>query len=248
MNYIIKISPDEMPIALETSECITPAFIESIIERPYVYGTPHSDLTAKYPHLRLLYSTDQKSNPSFNNWGTMLNKITAGCVHGCAVMAIKDEILRPLNEYEAQDIIDTIEKLYPCKVRTIERNQTMIDNTTFTNDCPSLKESDEQNASAELTPEQQEMASYERSIDFYGKAEAINMAVQTLTDLTKALSEYNTNLTSDSATGASKALVDATRAKAAIVLNQLDVIFGDNSFAEYCRLEDLRDAIEGKAR
>ncbi len=248
MNYIIKISPDSMPVALETSECITPAFIESIIGRPYVYGTPHSDLTAKYPHLKLLYSVDKESRPPFNNWGTMLNKITDGCVHGCAVMAMKNEILRPLNEHEAQDIIDTIEKLYTCKVKIINRKDNIMTDNTFITGCPYLKESDEQNASAELTPEQQEMAIYERSIDFYGKAEVISMAVQALTDLTKALSEYNTKLASDSATGVSKALVDATRAKAAIVLNQLDVIFGDNSFAEYCRLEDLRDAIEGKAR
>lgn len=240
MNYIIKISPDEMPIALETSECITPAFIESIIGRPYVYGTPHSDLTAKYPHLRLLYSTNKKSNPSFNNWGTMLNKITDGCVSGCAVIAIKDKILRPLNEYEAQDIIDTIENLYSCRVRIIERNQTMTANTII-NGCPYLKESAEQSDITNLTPEQKEMAIYERSVDVFGMSAVANIAIHSISQLISALLECDiyTCTDGDSDIGA----VNEARARVAIALNQLDVIFGDNSELEFLRLKDLEDVV-----
>ena len=96
-----------------------------------------------------------------------------------------------------------------------------------------------------LTPEQQEMALYERAVDTFGASAQILQAVEEMSELTKALLKYirfrnfgqgvREDLLAD---------ISEERADVSIMLNQLEVIFGDNSADECLKLQHLQQLLE----
>ncbi len=89
------------------------------------------------------------------------------------------------------------------------------------------------------TPEQEEMALYERSVEQVGEEAIVNMAIHAMGYLTTQLIE---NGLSDGEAKINE-LNDA-RARVALSLNQLDVIYGENSEEEYRRINELRIALD----
>ena len=92
----------------------------------------------------------------------------------------------------------------------------------------------------EQTPEQREMALYEAAVVKFGERAQILMAVEEMSELTKSLLKYVRH--EDFNQGDYDAIiasVEEERADVSIMLNQLDVIFGDNSEAEQRKLEHL---------
>lgn len=92
----------------------------------------------------------------------------------------------------------------------------------------------------EQTPEQREMALYEAAVVKFGERAQILMAVEEMSELTKSLLKYVRH--EDFNQGDYDdiiASVEEERADVSIMLNQLDVIFGDNSDMEIAKLEHL---------
>ncbi|MEG1565056.1 MAG: hypothetical protein RR365_15265 [Bacteroides sp.] len=99
-------------------------------------------------------------------------------------------------------------------------------------------------AAAETTPEQKEMALYEGAVEKFGARAQILMAIEEMSELTKALLKCIRN--EDFGHGDSDAILNSVaeeRADVAIMLNQLDVIFGDNSEEECAKLEHLKELV-----
>ena len=97
----------------------------------------------------------------------------------------------------------------------------------------------------EQTPEQREMALYEAAVVKFGERAQILMAVEEMSELTKSLLKYVRH--EDLNQGDYDAIiasVEEERADVSIMLNQLDVIFGDNSEAEQRKLEHLAAIVE----
>ena len=97
----------------------------------------------------------------------------------------------------------------------------------------------------EQTPEQREMALYEAAVVKFGERAQILMAVEEMSELTKSLLKYVRH--EDFNQGDYDAIiasVEEERADVSIMLNQLDVIFGDNSEAEQRKLEHLAAIVE----
>lgn len=95
------------------------------------------------------------------------------------------------------------------------------------------------------TPEQREMALYEAAVVKFGERAQILMAVEEMSELTKSLLKYVRH--EDFNQGDYDAIiasVEEERADVSIMLNQLDVIFGDNSEAEQRKLEHLAAIVE----
>lgn len=96
-----------------------------------------------------------------------------------------------------------------------------------------------------LSPEQREMALYEGVVDKFGEKAQILMAVEEMSELTKALLKYirfkDFNQGSE---GDILAAISEERADVEIMLNQLQVIFGDNSEADCLALEHLAELLE----
>ena len=97
----------------------------------------------------------------------------------------------------------------------------------------------------EQTPEQREMALYEAAVVKFGERAQILIAVEEMSELTKSLLKYVRH--EDFNQGDYDAIiasVEEERADVSIMLNQLDVIFGDNSEAEQRKLEHLAAIVE----
>ena len=97
----------------------------------------------------------------------------------------------------------------------------------------------------EQTLEQREMALYEAAVVKFGERAQILMAVEEMSELTKSLLKYVRH--EDFNQGDYDAIiasVEEERADVSIMLNQLDVIFGDNSEAEQRKLEHLAAIVE----
>lgn len=96
-----------------------------------------------------------------------------------------------------------------------------------------------------MTPEQKEMALYEGAVEKFGAQAQILLAIEEMSELTKALLKCIRN--EDFGHGDRDAVLKAVaeeRADVSIMLNQLDVIFGDNSEEECAKLEHLAGIIE----
>jgi NTP pyrophosphatase (non-canonical NTP hydrolase) len=96
----------------------------------------------------------------------------------------------------------------------------------------------------EQTPEQREMALYEGAVEKYGTHAQILMAVEEMSELTKALLKYIRH--EDFGQGDEETVLQSIaeeRADVSIMLAQLDVIFGDNSEMECAKLDHLEDLL-----
>lgn len=91
-----------------------------------------------------------------------------------------------------------------------------------------------------MTPEQEEMAIYEKAVDKYGTANQIVVAIEEMSELTKALAKYLRY----GATEAILASIQEERADVEIMLNQLHVIFGDCADRECDKLAHLKELLE----
>lgn len=93
---------------------------------------------------------------------------------------------------------------------------------------------------SEITPEQREMALYEMAVEKFGTRAQILMAIEEMSELTKALLKYIRCV--DQHQGGYEAVyyaVSEQRADVDIMLRQLDVIFGDNADMECEKLDHL---------
>lgn len=102
-----------------------------------------------------------------------------------------------------------------------------------------------ENRITETTPEQKEMALYEQAVTQFGAKAQILMAIEEMSELTKALLKSIRN--EDFGHGDHDTILKAIaeeRADVSIMLNQLEVIFGDNSEEECAKLEHLAHILE----
>lgn len=96
----------------------------------------------------------------------------------------------------------------------------------------------------ELTPEQKEMALYEAAVEKFGKKPQLLVAIEEMSELSKALLKYIRNL--EFGHGDAEAIlknINEERADVAIMLSQLEVIFGEDSEAEAEKLDHLADLV-----
>lgn len=96
-----------------------------------------------------------------------------------------------------------------------------------------------ENKNLTTTPEQEEMALYEQAVARFGEEPQIVIAIEEMSELTKALAKYlryggNPDIL---------ASIQEERADVEIMLNQLHVIFGDCSQQECEKLEHLRELL-----
>ena len=112
----------------------------------------------------------------------------------------------------------------------------------------SVPDGEDESAEVEgdLTPEQKEMALYEAAVEKFGKDAQILMAVEEMSELQKALLKYLRYKDADGniLPGYLKD-IQSERADVEIMLNQLHVIFGDNTEAEAEKLEHLARIVNG---
>lgn len=96
----------------------------------------------------------------------------------------------------------------------------------------------------ELTPEQQEMALYAAAVEKFGEDAQMLIAVEELGELSKALLKWlrYKNFDQGRRDELLKAIAEE-RADVGIMLNQLEVIFGENSEAEAKKLDHLADLV-----
>ena len=96
----------------------------------------------------------------------------------------------------------------------------------------------------ELTPEQKEMALYEKAVEKFGAKAQVIVAIEEMSELTKALTKWLRHL--DFGQGDKEEVlraIDEERADVSIMLNQLEVIFGGNADAECAKLEHLEELV-----
>lgn len=96
----------------------------------------------------------------------------------------------------------------------------------------------------ELTPEQKEAALYEAAVEKFGEDAQMLIAIEELGELSKALLKWLRYKNFDH--GRREELLKAIaeeRADVGIMLNQLEVIFGENSEAEAKKLDHLADLV-----
>ncbi|WP_306568958.1 DUF6273 domain-containing protein [Faecalispora jeddahensis] len=94
------------------------------------------------------------------------------------------------------------------------------------------------------TPEQKEMALYEKALEAFGERSQILMAIEEMSELARALLKYVRY--KDWGQGTKEDVLKAIaeeRADVSIMLNQLEVIFGDNSEEECAKLEHLAELL-----
>lgn len=90
------------------------------------------------------------------------------------------------------------------------------------------------------TPEQAEMALYEQAVEQFGESAQILMAVEEMSELQRALLKYLRFKDHEQGDEAEiLAAISEERADVEIMLNQLHVIFGDNTDMEIAKLEHL---------
>lgn len=96
----------------------------------------------------------------------------------------------------------------------------------------------------ELTPEQKETALYEAAVEKFGEDAQMLIAVEELGELSKALLKWlrYKNFDQGRRDELLKAIAEE-RADVSVMLNQLEVIFGENSEAEAKKLDHLADLV-----
>ena len=102
------------------------------------------------------------------------------------------------------------------------------------------------NKKNDMTPEQKEMQLYEAAVDKWGKRAQVLKAIEEMSELSQALLKLIFH--EDFGTGNRDEImlnIAEERADVEIMLNQLHVIFGDNSDAEAVKLEHLAALLEG---
>lgn len=98
---------------------------------------------------------------------------------------------------------------------------------------------------ANITPEQAEMALYEGAVEIFGRRELLRRAAQGMAELCAALIKLLHAEVSGREDGpALREETARTRAGASLLLNQLDVLLGDNSEAELDCLQRLAEQLE----
>lgn len=98
----------------------------------------------------------------------------------------------------------------------------------------------------DMTPEQREMALYEKAVAKWGKRAQALKAIEEMSELSQAILKLV--FCEDYGIGDEQAIRDnisMERADVEIMLNQLHVIFGDNSEMECKRLDNLESLLEG---
>lgn len=95
-----------------------------------------------------------------------------------------------------------------------------------------------------MTEQQKEMAICEGAVDLFGEEVQVNKAIEELAELIQALSKWLTyNSTGIGDIKGIEENIALERADVAIMLNQLDVIFGDNANVEYERIQHLESFV-----
>lgn len=105
---------------------------------------------------------------------------------------------------------------------------------------------DQAEEAEEMTPEQREMALYEKAVAKWGKRAQALKAIEEMSELSQAILKLV--FCEDYGIGDEQAIRDnisMERADVEIMLNQLHVIFGDNSEMECKRLDNLESLLEG---
>lgn len=109
-----------------------------------------------------------------------------------------------------------------------------------------------ENADSENTPEQEEMALYERSVDQLGMQAVSELCIHSLSNLVMSLIEFRTAIRAKDCTGEDYKeqfiALNNARARVMVFMNQLEVIYGDCADAECDCIEDLREVIEQAER
>lgn len=96
----------------------------------------------------------------------------------------------------------------------------------------------------EMTPEQKEMALYEAAVEKWGEISQIDQAIEEMGELIVALNKYKRFVKfGHGEKAAVLRSISEERADVEIMLNQLHVIFGDNSEAEVAALEHLESIL-----
>lgn len=110
----------------------------------------------------------------------------------------------------------------------------------------SVSVDDQEDQAEEMTPEQREMALYEKAVAKWGKRAQALKAIEEMSELSQAILKLV--FCEDYGIGDEQAIRDnisMERADVEIMLNQLHVIFGDNSEMECKRLDNLESLLEG---
>lgn len=112
-EYIIKIEPNHRPHLVECGE-LTLEYMQTMVEGPIEVTSLCSDLSCKYPELRMIVNEEGKLfDLPYNAVASIVHDVLRGLIVGNAILVMADgENLRPLTEAEAVDIRDTIEQLY----------------------------------------------------------------------------------------------------------------------------------------
>lgn len=97
-----------------------------------------------------------------------------------------------------------------------------------------------------LTPQQKEMALYEDAVEKFGEEAQLLMAVEEMSELQKAILKYLRfrNFAQGREEDVMQAIAEE-RADVEIMLNQLEVIFGDNSDMVCAKLDHLKEIVRG---
>lgn len=108
-----------------------------------------------------------------------------------------------------------------------------------------VKKNQAETAEVTLTPEQEEMALYEGAVKKFGERSQLLQTIEEMSELSKAILKYIRF--QDFGHGNEEqvmAEIAEERADVGIMLNQLHVIFGDNSEAECLALFELNELLE----
>ena len=101
----------------------------------------------------------------------------------------------------------------------------------------------------EMTPEQREMALYEEAVEHFGEKAQLLQTVEEMAELAKALLKYiRYKDFGHGDLGDILECINEERADVSIMLNQLQVIFGDNSEDECMKLKHLRAFLDEDGR
>ena len=105
---------------------------------------------------------------------------------------------------------------------------------------------------AALTPEQEEMAIYERSVEQLGMQAVSELCIHSLSNLVMSLIEFRAAIREKDCTGEDYKeqfiALNNARARVMVSMNQLEVIYGDCADAECDCIEGLREVIEQTER
>lgn len=105
-----------------------------------------------------------------------------------------------------------------------------------------------ENADSTVTPEQEEMALYEKSVEQLGTQAVFELCIHALANLITRLIECRTTIYTKCCTVEDCIALNDARARVLLSMNQLEVIFGSCTEAECDHLEELRESIKEAER